>query len=326
MVRAWSWLGVEVMGTVEILSPAKVNLSLEVLARREDGFHELTTHMLCVGLHDTVRISWQSKTAVPLELKVTGPAATADIPVDDRNLLYRAVRDALLHAQELGYVPEAGVLVELEKHIPSQAGLGGGSSNAAAGVAAVRSLTGVDLAPERVFKDLASLGSDCVFFEAAKQTGAALCSGRGERVKPWASPQGWWVALAVPTATCPTGDVYSQLKFPLSPFDPGHRFSDLVGMHAVEARAFLVNHLQEAAVRAQPDLKAWIKALAAAGLDHFMLSGSGSTFFGLYASEREAQEELDGLLSHLEGSGLGCRLSRVVPVAGHGSYPVPARP
>jgi len=300
-----------------VLAPAKVNPRLEVLRRREDGFHELRSLMLAVDLCDEVAA--RRRAAAGLTLEVRGPFASVDVPCDERNLAWRAAHAAL---EELA--PGAGVELVLVKNIPSRAGLGGASADAAAALLAVEIALGTEL--DRSWKSacLARLGSDCVFFEEARETGLAWCEGRGEIVQPHAlAADDWNIAIVTPEAECPTAAVYAALEFPLSV--PGARptVPQMIATHAHSVRSWLFNHLESAAQAAVPAMKNWREALDAAGANHFRLSGSGSSFFGVLASEAEARVVLDAIERAASERRLGIRGTWVTGPAHSGVRTLP---
>lgn len=313
---------------VHALAPAKVNPWLNVLHRRADGFHELETSMLALDLYDVVSV--RPRRAEGIELSVIGPFASQDVPRDRRNLVVRAAEGVLalarLAAPERALPP--GLALELTKNIPSQSGLGGASSDAAATFAAVAALQGVELDAGARAELLGSLGSDCVFFAEAAATGMAHCKGRGEQVQPVVrSAPGWSIALLTPQARCPTAQVYRALELPLSaPARVPTVRASLFAFSAEEARACLCNTLEVAARKSMPEISEWRRVLDAAGAGHFLMSGSGSSFFGLFDDPAEAGTALEEVarLAHRRGlelrgawvtrpSGCGARLfDRVV--------------
>lgn len=302
---------------VRVLAPAKLNLFLEVLGRRPDGYHELVTTMLALELDD--RIELRPSASAGIRLSLGGPQASADIPLDERNLVVAAAARGLERARASGRPAPTGLEIELEKHIPSQAGLGGGSSDAAACLLALEALLPGECDPEASRRSLSELGSDCVFFSQAT-TGSALCQGRGELVRALPAPAGeWFVALITPELRCPTGAVFAALEPPLA--RPTPDIEGLVRMTelgAEAARAQLFNRLERAARRALPELEAWFDCLAAARASHFRLSGSGSSLFGLYSGRSAARDELDRILGLAAERSLNIRGSWVLKPARRG--------
>jgi 4-diphosphocytidyl-2-C-methyl-D-erythritol kinase len=260
-----------------------------------------------------------------VQLVVRGPRASADVPADERNLAWRAADACLALAREQGRVPrDAGVDMVLEKRIPSLAGLGGGSADAAAAWLAVHGALGLaGGGPSETERDreLARLGSDTVFFARAASTGAAWCTGRGEVVAPAAAPRGWSIALVTPDVASPTGRVYAALESPLSrtAHVPSLDAVDWSSSPASVARASLVNRLEPAAFSAVAALKAWRALLDDAGAAHFLLSGSGSSFFGLYDDDAAARTMLDEVDRLSRSRGLASRFCDIVHPLGHGA-------
>lgn len=296
-------------GVVTQLAPAKVNLWLRVLARRADGYHELETLMLALELADVLRARATHHGQV--ELEVRGPLATSDIPADERNLAWRAAAAALERGRALGELgPSHGVALELEKHVPSRAGLGGGSSDASAALRAVEEAHGFELGEGWCRDFLARAGADCVFFHAVGSSGLALCRGAGERVepRPGVAPD-WALWVLTPEVECPTGAVFHAVlprdarSAPLPRLDPEATLP--------EVRGALWNDLEGAALSAVPELHPWRRMLDEAGAHHARLSGSGSSFFALHGSPEAARAELDGLLRAAEARGLRHRMAVV---------------
>jgi 4-diphosphocytidyl-2-C-methyl-D-erythritol kinase len=303
---------------VRALAPAKLNLQLRVLGRRSDGYHELDTLLLAVDWCDELLVEERALDGV--QLSVSGPAA-AEIPLGQANLAWRAAERALACARALGKQAR-GLALALDKHLPSQAGLGGASSDAAAAFLAGMWVFGLepdDPATRALAQaELAALGSDCAFFAQARSTGLARCTGRGEVVQPLEKVQApRWLALLVPEAPASTAAVYAQLASCLSgvralpTVTPG-----LLELELTRARAALANDLEPAALEAVPQLRRWRALLDGAGASHWCLSGSGSSFFGLYGEPERARAELEHLAHHARAQDLGLRAARVLRPAG----------
>lgn len=292
-------------------APAKVNLTLGVRGRRPDGYHELETLMLAVDLCD--RVTLRPRSAPGVNAHVGGPFASADIPTDGKNLAVRAAELALAHARQLGS-DALGLELELEKHIPSQAGLGGASSDAAATLLACERALGVSLGQDWMRATLAELGSDCVFFLDARASGVGRCEGRGERVTSLSKPEhAWWLTVITPTLTSSTADVYDTFAKHLSQARPAHTVRPtLLALPAAEARACLYNDLEESAIEAVAGLRNWRDALRACGADYHRLAGSGSSWYGLHADEREARRSLEQITAAARARELGLRGSWVL--------------
>lgn len=307
--------------SVAVLAPAKVNLWLEVLGRREDGYHEIRTWMLAIDLCDRIEARRREGSGIGLELR--GDPATSDIPSGRSNLAWRGAEQALRACVDAGLLdPEqAGIDLVLEKIVPSQAGLGGGSSDAAAAWVATTATLGLKPGSEAARAGLSALGSDCVFFLEAAPTGAALCTGRGEQVQPVpAVGRDWWIPLLSPDLGCPTAQVYAALR--RSALESGGA-AELpprwFEMPAGEVRPFVFNRLEAAALEAVPRLRAWREALEAAGKGLWHLSGSGSSFFALCDDRGEAEQVLERARRGCGAAGLAMRGGWLATPAGHGA-------
>ncbi|MEM7519205.1 MAG: 4-(cytidine 5'-diphospho)-2-C-methyl-D-erythritol kinase, partial [Planctomycetota bacterium] len=241
---------------VRVLAPSKINLGLEVLGQRGDGFHELDTTMVALSLCDELELERTERPGV--QLTVLGPSQSADIPSDERNLAYRAAAHVLERSGADG-----GLGVRLTKRIPSQSGLGGASSNAAAALAGAERTLQFSLSVEERSDLLGGLGSDCVFFEQAKGTGAAHCTGRGELVRPLAAPSpAWIVVLVCPDVHVSTATIFGALDAPLFVPLSGARLKPtvskgLTAFRAAEIQSCLRNQLEDAAISTFPELRAW---------------------------------------------------------------------
>lgn len=246
---------------------AKVNLGLSVLGRRGDGFHEIDTLMARLSLHDTLTLT---PTAAGVRLVVTG--ADLGIP-SEKNLAYRA---AALYLTEAG--ENRGVAIGLEKRIPAAAGLGGGSSDAGA---VLRGLTQLYPADVNLLGLAAQLGSDVPFFAA--DLSAARATGRGEHLAAAAVPE-LHLVLVNPGVGVSAGAAYTALRRVTPPLE----LPDLLrSLTAGEAIYF--NALEAGVVGLEPVVGEVLTTLRAAGLSGVLMSGSGSSCFGLARSQQEAR-------------------------------------
>jgi 4-diphosphocytidyl-2-C-methyl-D-erythritol kinase len=259
---------------VRLWAPAKVNLFLEVLGRRPDGYHELATLLVAVGLYDTLEIK-EDPTGAD-RLHCDDPA----LPTGADNLVCRAID---LVRRRTGRT--AGVAVRLSKRIPQAAGLGGGSSDAAATLAGLNRLWRLGWGREELARLGAELGSDVAFFFS---TPAAWCTGRGERVEPLRLGRPLDFVLATPAAGLSTAQVYGAVQVPDAPLD-GHAVRRAAAAGDVEVLGRLLhNRLQPAAGRLCPAVAGLVAELADLGPAGTLVSGSGSTVFALCRHGGEA--------------------------------------
>jgi 4-diphosphocytidyl-2-C-methyl-D-erythritol kinase len=287
---------------VTIRAHAKINLDLRVLGTRPDGFHELRTVFQAISLHDTL-------TCIPLEgSSFAIECPTPGVPVDRANLVWRAA-DALWRAlRRKG--PVGGVVVHLEKRIPLRAGLGGGSSDAAATLMALARLWRIDLRAGQLTDVAATVGADVPFFLAG---GTALGLGRGDEIYPLADLPRHWIVLLVPGFGVSTADAY----------DWYNRDKETSGLHRGDPQyvpgpwpsraAQRINDLEGPIARHHPEIDQMKIALRRAGARAAAMSGSGSAVFGLFQRQREAA----AAVAQLSGSGWQVLLAATL---GRGEY------
>lgn len=305
---------------IALRAPAKLNLTLAVGGVRADGFHELDTVLMGIGLEDRLVAEAQ---AVGCTLELSGPAASG-VPEDASNLALRAARAVLELARARG-LEAGGVRLLLEKHIPAKAGLGGGSSDAAAAAYAAARLFGIDPDDPELRAALSVLGSDCAFFLEARRTGLARCTGRGELVEPWPRVSWpWSLAVVTPSFGCATGAVYRALASVRSqPERAAHRVDAFPrsSLSLGELRAGLFNELEPAALHAEPRLRGFRAHLEHCAPGAFRLAGSGSSWFGFFPDEPCARAVVERVHSASEGRGYALRSRWVGPARSVGSEP-----
>jgi 4-diphosphocytidyl-2-C-methyl-D-erythritol kinase len=274
-------------------APAKVNLTLEVGARRPDGYHEVESTLLALDRCDELAAELQEG---PCEVRfhLHGEAWTPDVPADETNLAVRAARAVLELARQRG-LPPCTLDLTLVKRLPSRAGLGGGSADAAATLALGARLLGIADHDPALLEACTGLGADCAFFLAARETGIAYTSGRGERVETLRAPtRALWVAVLVPAVGCSTEAVYRALDAAELQRKSGGRarLAELDLPSLAELRALLFNRLEEAALAVEPELARVRELCDDADSAHFRMAGSGSSFFGLFDERRDAEAAL----------------------------------
>lgn len=263
-----------------IHAPAKVNLFLELKGKLPSGYHELDTVMACVSWFDSLSFCPIASPNRRIDLRVVVPrgdqTTAADIPLDSRNLVVRAL-EAL--QAESGY--SGGMQVTLVKRIPSQAGLGGGSSDAAAALLGGNQAWGLGLTHETLHRLAASLGSDVPFF---LDGGTARCQGRGEVIEPLADAPPLILVIAKPPIGLSTAEVFRRCTLPAKPhcgeamrcaWEKGNR---------QEIAASLFNRLAEPATTMTDRIAELGRGFQQTGCLGWALTGSGSACFGVYSN------------------------------------------
>jgi len=267
-------------------APAKLNLSLAVLARRPDGYHDIESLMVGVTLGDTLAIRARDERGVKLTVHygpvLAGTPLARDVPVGQENL---AVRAAETLADAAGV--DRGLEITLVKRVPAGAGLGGGSSDAAAVLRGAAAAWGLDWSRERLAAIGATIGSDVPFFLG---DGPAIARGRGERLEPVAGIPPLPAVIACPGTGLSTAAVYGACTPVASHRGAAARLADaLVSGGLRGALPLLVNSLEEPARRLCPDVDRLLAALAHAGAVGPRLTGSGSACFALARTAPEAR-------------------------------------
>lgn len=277
------------------LSPCKVNLILNILGKRPDGFHELETVMQPVALHDELS----------LERAASGVSLTCSdttLPTDARNLVHRAATGFLSQAG----ISE-GVRLHLEKRIPLAAGLGGGSGNAATTLLGLNELFGHPLTSTVLNEIAATLGSDIPFF---LQTGPGLGTGRGEKIeplRPFPVLRGAALVLVHPGFGISTPWAYQNLaRFPSALNGTPGRAAKLIerlnGTDLWAAAAEFYNSLEAPALEKYPLLELYQRFFRENGAAGTLMSGSGSTTFAIADSEPTARGIEEKFRSHFGAS------------------------
>jgi 4-diphosphocytidyl-2-C-methyl-D-erythritol kinase len=279
------------MRRVTLRAPAKINLFLEIMGRRADGYHTLDTVFQEISLADTL-------TAVrDIPGRVTLTCSDSSLPLDESNLVVRAAR---VYLEALW--PAGGVRFRLLKRIPVGAGLGGGSSDAATALKALWALQHGRLPGpmgRRALQTLARrLGADVPFF---LRGGLARAVGIGDRLTPLVRGKGGpdRYVLVFPRVFSSTKTAYSRLRFPLTNPRSGLRLTQVLtaGAPLAEWASLMANRLEEAVLPFLPEVARVTSALKAAGCRSVMMSGSGSAVFGVVdspAQGRRVQRALAG--------------------------------
>jgi len=262
---------------VTVRAHAKINLDLRVLGTRPDGFHELRTVFQALDLHDTIE-------CIPRVGPFAIECETAGVPLDRSNLVWRAAEALWRSLRREGSVRD--VLVRVQKRIPLQGGLGGGSTDAAATLLALAHAWRLPLRPNQ-FVDVAStLGADVPFFLSG---GTALGLGKGDEIYPLADLPRHWVVLLVPGFGVASVDAYNWYD---AERETGHgsmvREAQYVPGPWPSRAAQMINDLEAPIARHHPEIEQMKTALRRAGALAAAMSGSGSTVFGLFQKRKDA--------------------------------------
>ena len=269
--------------SIHIHAPAKINLVLRVLDRRPDGYHNLWSLMQTVEVADTLAVR-----TTPGQPGIHLACDDVSLPTDRRNLIYRAV-EAVLERAGPAVGRDAGLAITLTKRIPVSAGLGGGSSNAAATIVALNELFALRWSLTDMMKVGAPLGSDVPFFFCAP---SAVVTGRGEAVEAVTLTGRRWIVLVNPGFPIETKWAYEQLSMRRSSVAPlADSLRRVVGGATAswdQVIPLMENDFEAAVGPSHPELAKVAQALRDAGAEAAMLSGSGATVFGVFSDEASA--------------------------------------
>ncbi|MGG3311007.1 4-(cytidine 5'-diphospho)-2-C-methyl-D-erythritol kinase [Paenibacillus lautus] len=264
-------------------APAKINLMLDVLHKRPDGFHEVEMVMTMIDLADRLEMSEQKRDTII----ITSQAGY--IPLDEKNLAFQAAR--LIKER---YDVKKGVHIHLDKKIPVAAGLAGGSSDAAATLRGLNRLWGLDIPQEELLALGAELGSDVPFCVTG---GTALATGRGEILTPIPNPPQCWVIVAKPPINVSTAEVYGRLRSEQIQHHPSaERMVEALTQGSFQQMCqSLGNVLEEVTLKMHPEVQQLKEGMLKLGADGALMSGSGPTVFGLVSKESKVARIYNGL-------------------------------
>jgi len=266
------------------LAPAKINLSLHVLGKRPDGYHDLASVMQKISIYDELTFS-----RLDVGIKLCCPGT--DLPTDGKNLVYRAARAIFQHA---GYT--GGVEIVLTKRIPSAAGLGGGSSDAAATLVALNDLCSLNVSQSDLLKLGAKLGADVPFFVFGSR---AFATGIGDELQVLPDFPPLNIILINPAFELSTRKVYENLNLALTKKKNNYSIPRFYALGDVIRE--LHNDLEAVSFRMHPQLNAFKQLLLDEGALGALMSGSGPTLFGIFADEKSAKEAQDAILKKVSG-------------------------
>ena len=262
------------MKTIELFSHAKINLRLDVLRKRADGYHDIRTVFQKVSLGDELRIAISKR----------GIAVTCDhpqVPTNEDNLAYQAAQSMLNQ-----YHIKDGVSIDIKKNIPVAAGLGGGSSNAASTLMGVNQLFGLGATKQELMKTGSTLGADVPFFIFGN---AALATGIGDRLETIEVNPKLWLLLITPDIPISTSWAYRNFRMGLTNKPINITIPCCIN-YLSEIMSILSNDLEKVVIPRYPIIQKIKDELINKGAKGSLMSGSGSTVFGIFPSEDEAKE------------------------------------
>ena len=270
------------MNSIELFSHAKINLRLDILGKRPDGYHDIRTVFQKITLGDKLTIAvTKGATEVTCD--------SNQVPHNEGNLAYTAARTLLDR-----YKIKDGVKITIRKQIPVAAGLGGGSSNAAATLMGVNQLFGLGLSAEKLMGIGKKIGADVPFFIFGK---SARATGIGEILEPMEIAPPLWLLLITPDFPISTAWTYGSLRRNLTNRENNINIRDCIN-HLDEVIAILSNDLEKVAISRYPVIQTIKDELLEKGARGSLMSGSGPTVFGIFASEAEAQEAHTQITRH----------------------------
>ncbi|MCA0151260.1 MULTISPECIES: 4-(cytidine 5'-diphospho)-2-C-methyl-D-erythritol kinase [Rossellomorea] len=265
-----------------VKAPAKINLSLDVLHKRSDGYHEVEMVMTTIDLADRIELTNLSDDTIKIL------SHNRFVPDDGRNLAYQA---AHLLKEKLNI--KKGVAISIDKVIPVAAGLAGGSSDAAATLKGLNRLWDLGLSMDELAELGAEIGSDVSF---CVYGGTALASGRGEKIKHLPAPPNCWVILAKPTIGVSTADVYKNLDLKnIQHPDTSAMVSALEHGNYRDICSNLGNVLESVTLDMHPEVSQIKDQMERFGADAVLMSGSGPTVYGLVQYESRLHRIYNGL-------------------------------
>ena len=294
---------------VSVLAPAKINLFLELLGKRPDGFHELETVMVAVSLFDRLEVTptenpdivldcaWDSGQLAQATSLGDSSQLLGDLPPQDSNLVYRAVK--LLQSEE--NVPH-GARIVLQKRIPSASGFGGASSDAAAVLYAASKAWNLNLSIDRISELAATLGSDIPFFFHAGQLGSgqAIATGRGENIAPFPGRR-LDLVLIRPAGGVSTAEAYRRCQLPEEPDSSSELLASLKSHQRMSMPRQLTNRLIQPAREISSRIDQLATICEQLDVVAHQMSGSGSGYFAICRSRAHARRVAARLKAHNVG-------------------------
>ncbi|MBM6615413.1 4-(cytidine 5'-diphospho)-2-C-methyl-D-erythritol kinase [Desemzia sp. RIT804] len=270
------------MEIIEEKAPAKINLSLDVLHKRDDGYHEMELVMTSIDLADRLTLTLLEEDRILIE------SNNGFLPLDERNIAYRS---AMLLKKEFNI--RLGVHIYIEKHIPIAAGLGGGSSDAAATLRGLNRLWNIGLDLDELAELGTQIGSDVPF---CIYGGSAYAYGRGEKIKPLEEVPQCWVVLVKPRRGISSWTVFEGLEVDkLIHPDTKGILNAIDCMDYPLMTQYLGNALENVSMHKQPKIGQIKHKMLEFGADTALMSGTGPTIYGLCQKYSRAQRVFNGL-------------------------------
>jgi 4-diphosphocytidyl-2-C-methyl-D-erythritol kinase len=265
-----------------VKAPAKINLTLDVLHKRSDGYHEVEMIMTTVDLADRIGLELREDGKIHIQ------SVDRFVPNDYRNLAYQAAK--LL--KDIHHI-ESGVTIKIEKSIPVAAGLAGGSSDAAATLRGLNTLWNLGLSLDELAQIGTKIGSDVAF---CVYGGTALATGRGEKIQELPAPVNCWVILAKPTLGVSTADIYGNLKInQIEHPNTKQMIESIETKNFNQMCASVGNVLESVTLKLHPEVAVLKDQMQKFGADAVLMSGSGPTVFGIVQQESKVQRIYNGL-------------------------------
>lgn len=264
-------------------APAKINLTLDTLYKREDGYHEVEMIMTTIDLNDRLTFECRDDGEIIIDVEHNF------VPSDHRNLAYKAAK-----LMQDRYNIEKGVKISLEKSIPISAGLAGGSSDAAATFRGLNELWGINESLETLSELASEIGSDISFCIYGK---TALCQGRGEKITHLPKPPSAWVVIAKPDIGVSTPEIYGALDL-----ENKDEVQTQACLKAIENNDYaamcqsLSNSLEKVTMQLYPEVEKLKNTMSNTGVDAALMSGSGPTIYGFVQKERQAKQVYNALM------------------------------
>ena len=270
------------MKSIELSSHAKINLRLDIVRKREDGYHDIRTLLQKVSLKDELSITPSSG-----GIKVT--CDNHQVPANEGNLAYAAAQTIL---NQHGI--KDGISISIKKNTPIAAGLGGGSSNAASTLIGINQLFGLGVSSQELMQIGKDIGADVPFFIFGK---TALATGIGDRLEEIDLLPKLWLLLMTPGIQISTAWAYKNARMGLTSTPINTNIPNCIN-HLAEIIPLLSNDLEKAVISRYPIIRSIKEELLDKGAKGSLMSGSGSTVYGIFSSEDEAKEAYDQLTSH----------------------------